>query len=205
MIVISMLRGINVGGHHLIKMDALRAMYESLGLKPVQTYVQSGNVVFRTKDRNLTKLAKRIEDTIEKEFGFRPAVILRSIAELRQAIGNNPFADRNGIEPNRLLVNFLAADPDASAHENLQLIKIDPEELHLNGRELFVYFPNGMGRSKLPWAKIDKAAENVLHRAQLELCVEVAGTGREDGPRLGPSKRTPPTAAICRLLRAMGQ
>lgn len=156
MIVISLLRGINVGGHHLIKMDALRAMYESLGLKPVQTYVQSGNVIFRTKDRNLTKLAQRIEDTIEKEFGFRPAVILRSIAELRQAIGNNPFADRNGIEPNRLLVNFLAADPDSAAHENLQLIKIDPEELHLNGRELFVYFPNGMGRSKLPWAKIDK-------------------------------------------------
>jgi uncharacterized protein (DUF1697 family) len=157
MVVISMLRGINVGGHHLIKMDALRALYESLGLRPVQTYVQSGNVIFRTKDRNLAKLAKRIEDAIEKKFRFRPAVVLRTIAELRQAIGNNPFAERDGIEPNRLLVNFLAADPDSSAHANLQLIKADPEELCLNGRQLYIYFPNGIGRSKLPWAKIDKA------------------------------------------------
>ena len=157
MVVISMLRGINVGGHHLIKMDALRMLYDSLGLKSAQTYVQSGNVIFRTKDHNLPKLAKRIEDAIEGQFGFRPAVVLRTIAELRQAIGNNPFAERDGVEPNRLLVSFLATDPDSSACENLRMIKTDPEELHLNGRELYIYFPNGMGRSKLPWARVDKA------------------------------------------------
>jgi len=162
MVVISMLRGINVGGHHLIKMDALRMLYDSLGLKSAQTYVQSGNVIFRTKDHNLPKLAKRIEDAIEGQFGFRPAVVLRTIAELRQAIGNNPFAERDGVEPNRLLVSFLATDPDSSAHENLRMIKTDPEELHLNGRELYIYFPNGMGRSKLPWARVDKALKTFV-------------------------------------------
>jgi uncharacterized protein (DUF1697 family) len=161
MIVVSMLRGINVGGHHLIKMEALRALYESLGLKPAQTYVQSGNVIFRAKDQNLPRLAMRIEDAIEKQFGFRPAVVLRTIEEFRQAIGNNPFAGRDGLEPNRLLVNFLVSDPDSSAHEVLRTIKADPEELHLNGRELFIYFPDGMGRSRLPWGKIDKALKTV--------------------------------------------
>lgn len=165
MVAVSMLRGINVGAHHRIKMDALRAVYGSLGLTAVQTYVQSGNVVFRTKDRNLIKLAQQLEDGIEEEFGFRPAVVLRTTAELRQVIVANPFAKREGIEPNKLLVTFLAVEPSPAGCQELAKIKADAEELHLVGREIYIYFPNGMGRSKLPWARIDQA-------------VKTSGTGR---------------------------
>jgi uncharacterized protein (DUF1697 family) len=165
MVAISMLRGVNLGSHHRIRMDVLRAVYESLGLRAVQTYVQSGNVIFQTKDRNLVKLAQQIADGIEKEFGFRPAVIVRTSAELRQVIVANPFAKRKGIEPSKLLVTFLAMEPSPAAGEELGKIKADPEELHLVGREIYIYFPNGMGRSKLPWARIDKA-------------VKTSGTGR---------------------------
>src|SRR5579864_1317366 len=109
-VAISMLRGINVGGHKIVKMESLRAMYESLGLRDAQTYVQSGNVVFRTAARDLAPLAKRIESKIEQTFGFRPGVMLRTSSELREVIRRNPFAKRKGIEPGKLLVTFLAAE-----------------------------------------------------------------------------------------------
>ena len=83
-VVISMLRGVNVGGHNKIKMDSLRELYESLGLRDAQTYVQSGNVVFRTDAKNIAPVAKRIEDAIERKFGFRPSVILRTTSELER-------------------------------------------------------------------------------------------------------------------------
>jgi uncharacterized protein (DUF1697 family) len=155
-VVISMLRGVNVGGHNQIKMEALRALYESLGLRDVQTYVVSGNVVFRTKERNLVALAKRIEDAIEQGFGFRPAVIVRTTSELRGAIAKNPFAKRRGIDPGKLLVTFLADDPSADSRDKVLKIKADPEELFIDGRHVYIYFPNGMGRTKLSWAAIGK-------------------------------------------------
>jgi uncharacterized protein (DUF1697 family) len=155
-VVISMLRGVNVGGHNRIKMEALRALYESLGLKDPQTYVQSGNVVFRTKGQDLAALARRIENAIERSFGFRPAVIVRTPAELRDVIARNPFAARRGIDPSRLLVTFLASDPGAEAREQVLNINAEPEELRIDGREVFIYYPNGMARPKLPWVVIEK-------------------------------------------------
>ncbi len=155
-VIISMLRGVNVGGHNKIRMAALRALYESLGLRDPQTYVQSGNVVFRTDKRDLAKLAKQIENAIERGFGFRPSVILRTSAELRDAIARNPFATRSGIEPSKLLVNFLASDPGAEIRDEVLSLKTDPEELRMEGRELYIYFPNGMARPKMSWAVLEK-------------------------------------------------
>jgi len=77
-VVISLLRGINVGGHHKIKMEALRKMYESLGLLDVQTYLQSGNVIFKAERRDFALLATRIENGIEQSFGFRVDVMVRT-------------------------------------------------------------------------------------------------------------------------------
>jgi len=155
-VIISMLRGVNVGGHNKIKMDALRALYESMKLREAQTYVQSGNVIFRTDERDIARLAKRIEDGIERKLGFRPDVILRTATEMREVIARNPFAKRRGIEPSKLLVTFLGSDPGAEAREKVLQIKCDPEELRIEGRELYIYFPNGIGRSKLSWAGLEK-------------------------------------------------
>lgn len=149
-VAISMLRGVNVGGHNRIKMDALRSLYESLGLRDPQTYIQSGNVIFSTEERDLALLAQRIEGAIERRLGFRPAVILRTASELRDVIARNPFAQRRGLDPRKLLVTFLASDPGPEARDKVCSIKAAPEELRIDGRELYVYFPEGMGRSKLP-------------------------------------------------------
>src|SRR6266446_5636200 len=125
-VLISMLRAVNVGGHCQIKMEALRTLYSSLKFENPQTYVQSGNVIFKTNERDLALIAK------------------------------NPFAERANIEPNKLLVTFLASDPSTEARENLRKQKFAPEELHVADRELYIYFPNGIGKSKLPWSRLDK-------------------------------------------------
>jgi uncharacterized protein (DUF1697 family) len=156
-VLVSMLRGVNVGGHNQIKMQTLRGLYEKMGMQEPRTYVQSGNVVFRTTERDLGKLTKRLEDGIERSFGFRSEVILRTSAELREAIANNPFATRRDIHPGKLLVTFLADEPSAEARKKVLAMKTDPEELRLVGRELYIHYPNGMGRSKLSWMAVAKA------------------------------------------------
>ena len=90
--VIGFLRGVNVVGNNKIKMEELRALCESMGLLNAQTYIQSGNVVFRMKGRSVASLAARIEKAIEMQFGFRPHVMLRTAEELRDVITRNPFA-----------------------------------------------------------------------------------------------------------------
>jgi len=156
-VVICMLRGVNVGGRNMIKMDALKALCVSLKLKDPQTYVQSGNVIFSSQEKDLAKLAKRIQDAIEKNFMFRPGIMLRTAEDLREVVKKNPFAKRTGIEPGKLLVNFLAYDQGKEAREKALAIKVGPEEMHLIGREAYIYFPNGQGRSKFPWPAIERA------------------------------------------------
>ncbi|MFZ3216222.1 MAG: DUF1697 domain-containing protein [Candidatus Acidiferrales bacterium] len=155
-VIVSMLRGVNLAGRNKIKMDELRALYGSLGMRDAQTYIQSGNVVCRAQARDLTALSKRIEQGIERKFGFRPSVILRTAPELRQVIARNPFAKRSGIEPNKLLVAFLASHPAAEALESMLKIKAEPEGLRVSGRELYVYFPNGMARPKFSMATVER-------------------------------------------------
>jgi uncharacterized protein (DUF1697 family) len=162
-VLISLLRGVNVTGHNKIKMDALRALYQSLKLESPRTFIQSGNVIFRTKvhkgEKDSTALAKKIKNAIEREFGFAPEVILRTPDELRNAIAANPFPASRNLEPGKILVTFLAAEPGPEVRATLASLKHHPEELHLKGRELYIYFPNGAGQSKLPWSKVEKLTQ----------------------------------------------
>jgi uncharacterized protein (DUF1697 family) len=155
-VVICMLRGVNVGGHNRVKMDDLKKLCTSLKLCDPQTYVQSGNVVFTTDERDLDKLRQKLEAAIHKKFGFQTDVILRSAKDLREVITGNPFAKRKDIHPGKLLVTFFSNDPGEPARKQARAIKSDPEELFVEGREAYIYFPNGAGRSKLNWALIPK-------------------------------------------------
>lgn len=154
--VIAMLRAVNLAGHNRVKMDALCALCTSLKLRDARTYVQSGNVVFRTNERELGRVAKQLVDGIEQDFGFRTEAILRSAAEMRDVVARNPFAKRRGIEPGKLLVLFFAGKPGPEAREKILGIKADAEEFRLDGRELYGYYPNGMGRSKLSTPIIER-------------------------------------------------
>jgi uncharacterized protein (DUF1697 family) len=155
-VLISMLRGVNLGPHNRIKMEDLRALYKSLKFEDPRSYVQSGNVIFRTKVKNSPQLAKKIRGAIEKKFGCCPEVILRTADEFRTVIAANPFPEQTKTEPGKVLVTFLAGEPSRDAEANLEKFQNLPEELHLKGRELYIYFPNGAGRSKLPWSAVER-------------------------------------------------
>ena len=148
-VVVSLLRAVNLGPHNRMKMDALLKACESLGFLNAKTYVQSGNVVFRTKEHDLTKLSRRFETAIERTFGFRSAVICRTREELEDVVQRNPFAKRPEVSGGKLIVAFLGQEPTPDAAKNMSLIKTNPEEVVLSGRELYIHFPNGQGRSKL--------------------------------------------------------
>jgi uncharacterized protein (DUF1697 family) len=156
-VMISMLRGVNVGGNNKIKMTELKALYESLGFIDVQTYIQSGNVVFKSSAKDSATLGKKIGTAIEKKCGFCPEVIVRTPEELREVIARNPFSKRKDIEPGKLLVMFLAADPGDAARKTLKSVEAPVEEIKPLGKEIYIYFPDGQGQSKLKFAQIDKA------------------------------------------------
>ncbi len=157
--VICLLRAVNVGSHNRMKMDALRELFPALNCDNACTYVQSGNVVFLTAERRLPRLAEEIEGEVQRKFGFHSVVVLRSVAEMRKAVQQNPFRNRRGIQANRLLVTFLTAEPAAEYARRIRLLKADPEEIHLLGRELYIYYPNGLARPKVPWTSLEKALQ----------------------------------------------
>jgi len=155
-VVISLLRAVNVGGHAVIKMADLKSLYESLKFRDVQTYVQSGNVVFRTDNTDLKLLSKKIQTAIEKRFKVTPGVLLRTAKDLRDVVAANPFAKRSDVLPAKLLVYFLHEELTRDAATELKKLPPNAEELIPARRELYIYFPDGMGKSKLPWRAVEK-------------------------------------------------
>jgi uncharacterized protein (DUF1697 family) len=155
-VVIGMLRGVNVGGHNKVKMDALRELCASLKLRSACTHLQSGNVVFHAPERSVATLGSKLEREIERAFGFHSDVILRTPAEMKQIIAKNPFAGRPDLDPAKFLVYFLARDPGSEARAKMSKIETGPEELHIAARELYIYFTNGMARPKLSLAAMDR-------------------------------------------------
>jgi uncharacterized protein (DUF1697 family) len=143
-VFVSLFRGINVGGHHSIKMDALRKLHESLGFTDVAAVLQSGNVVFRAKTPN----AADIEAAFEKQFGFHSAVTLRSAAELHAAAAACPFRPEDGLKPGWITLAFFPGKVDAAARKTLEA-REGPEQVRIAQREIYIYYTEGIGRSKL--------------------------------------------------------
>jgi uncharacterized protein (DUF1697 family) len=142
----SMLRGINVGGQKKVHMAELKSLYESLGFANVETYVQSGNVVFDSEEKDTEKLAKSIEGQIEKTFGFVVPVLVRSADDFRRVIENHPFKDE---EPVRILVTFLYQHPEQSKLDDLSRYEDKVDKFAIGEQEIFLFCPGGYGRTKL--------------------------------------------------------
>lgn len=146
-VFVGLLRAVNVGGRTL-QMQLLRDLCCSLGLQDVTTYLQSGNVIFRTKERNPRVAAKKIETALESKFGYRAEVIVRTSEDLREVIAKSPFAKRRDIAPNKFHVVFLPEEFSAETKNAIAALQPDQEELRFGGRELYIYFPDGMGQSR---------------------------------------------------------
>lgn len=153
---VSLFRGINVGGNQIVRMDALKGLHVSLGLRDVQTYIQSGNVVFTSDSADVTQIQKSIADGFAQSFDFSVKVMVRSADQLNAIIGNNPFHNQPLRETNRIIAMFLESYPVSTALEEIQKSYNGPEEIHIIGQEAFIYYPEGMGRSKLTNTFLEK-------------------------------------------------
>ena len=146
---ISILRGINVSGQKLIKMDALKRMYESLNFEKVKTYIQSGNVVFSTCETNLKKLESQISSRLEKEFGEEVPVIVLKAETLENIIKNNPFANDGQKDTSNIYITFLADKQKEIDKDSIENKKQEGEEIEYSENAIYLYCPNGYGRTKL--------------------------------------------------------
>jgi len=148
-IYVALLRGINIGPHKRMKMDELRASCEGLGFDRVQTFIQSGNVVFQAAKLASASISRKLEDRILKDCGFPVDVISRTREEMGKIIQNNPWVKERGIDPARLHVAFLSDVPTAGAIKKLESLTIKPDKVHAAGKEIYLYFPNGVSGSSL--------------------------------------------------------
>lgn len=148
-VYIAMLRGINVGPHKRIKMDRLRESFEALGFDGVKTYIQSGNVVFKAGKISPKGLCKKIEECLLKDFGFSVSVILRTREEMEKTIRGNPLLKETGVDPSKLHVVFLLDALAPAALAKLEALTLAPDRSRCLGKELYLYFPNGVSGSSL--------------------------------------------------------
>ncbi len=153
---VSLFRGINVGGNRLVKMTDLKALHEALGLRNVITYIQSGNVVFTSDEAGAMQLQRDIEQAFAENFGFHAHVIVRSSSDLQEIIAKNPFQGQQSKETKWIAVTFLATPPDNAAQEALLSTYKGPEEIFILGKEAYIYYPEGMGHSKLTHTLLEK-------------------------------------------------
>jgi uncharacterized protein (DUF1697 family) len=144
---VALLRSVNVAGHGRVAMDELRASFDALGYTDVTTYIQTGNVLFSTGSKSEAGIADAIEQRLAEDFGDSPAVLIRSVAELRRIGASSPYA-KAGADKARHHVTFLATVPSKAALDALQLPPSGHDELVVDGKEIYVHTPEGYAGTK---------------------------------------------------------
>jgi uncharacterized protein (DUF1697 family) len=136
-----LLRAVNVGGT-VLNMAKLRTLFEGRGFRGVQTYIQSGNLVFRAESE---PDGAGLEAAVQREFGVATRVLLRSLPDMQEVVNANPFVGRPGVDESKLHVTFFDRAPDGPAGD----VESGRDEFELRGREAYLYCPDGYGRTKL--------------------------------------------------------
>ena len=154
---IAMLRGINVGGQKPVRMEQLRESCTTLGLRSVKTYVQSGNIVFLAVRRSSANLSKSISEAILRDCGFRIPVLVIAANEMEQVIKRNPFLQETGVDPTKLHVTFLPEAASKDALKGLDRFPTKPDRFYVGRQEIYLYCPDGYGKTKLSNAAFEKA------------------------------------------------
>jgi uncharacterized protein (DUF1697 family) len=145
---IALLRGINVSGQKQIKMSELKTLFEKTGFQDVETYVQSGNIIFSSKDTPVEKLSSKISTAIKKEFGFDVQVIIVTPKEIEEVLKKNPFIKKKK-DIDKLYVIFLSSVPSKENLEKIKAIDYSPEEFAAEGRYIYLFVPNSYGKARL--------------------------------------------------------
>ncbi|MBB3288046.1 MULTISPECIES: DUF1697 domain-containing protein [unclassified Rhizobium] len=172
-VFVALLRAVNVGGTGMLSMADLKTLCEEIGFKDVRTYIQSGNVVFRAEEDEATVQA-RLETALAAKMGKSPGVILRNREALERAAEHSPFPHA---KPNYLLVTFLQDEAPKDALN--KLVAPGGEEVRVAGREIYVHYPDGSGRSKLKLPALKAGTSRNLNtvRKLAEMARELEDSG----------------------------
>jgi uncharacterized protein (DUF1697 family) len=147
---ISMLRGINVSGQKKILMADLKRLYEELQFMNVETYIQSGNVVFEADEKNTCiQLAEQIKEKIFEKYRFEVPVIVRTEQEMKNTVDANPFILDSRIDQEKLHITFMADEPAKEFLKKIKMITTPSDRFIISGKDIFLYCPNGYGVTKL--------------------------------------------------------
>ncbi len=156
---VALVRGINVGGHKMLAMSDVREMLEELGFADVRSLLQSGNLIFAGPGSVAATLEATLEATAEKRFGFLRHILVRTAREWAAIIERNPFPGEAARDPGHLLVMCLKTKPAGSAAKALEKAIAGREVIRLVGRDLYIVYPDGVGRSKLTNAVIERTLD----------------------------------------------
>jgi uncharacterized protein (DUF1697 family) len=145
---ISLLRGINVSGKNMIKMPDLLKVLEKEGFSSVSTYIQSGNIIFDYQESPCNSIVHLIEEVILRNFGLTVPVQVLTVEDFTEVVSSNPFLKRSGINIEKLHTTFLAEKPSKLNVEKLLTYSFLPDEIVISGKAVYLYLPNGYGRTK---------------------------------------------------------
>lgn len=156
MLAVAFLRAVNVGGTAMIAMAELKALAEDVGLADAKTLLQSGNLVFEAAGRSPAALEKLLERKVAERFAVETDIMVRTARALKAAMGRNPFPKEAKSDPSRLHVHFLKAPASAAAVASLRRAIKGHEAVKGTGGEIFLYYPDGAGTSKLTNAVVER-------------------------------------------------
>jgi uncharacterized protein (DUF1697 family) len=153
---IALLRAVNLPGHNKVRMSDLCGMLAELGLKDGRSLLQSGNLVFRDDTRSSSQLENLLEHSAMKDLGLETDFFVRTAADWKTLIARNPFTKEAEHDPSHLLVVFLKKEPNGSAVADLQKAINGREVVRAHGPQAYIVYPDGIGRSRLTSAVIEK-------------------------------------------------
>ncbi|MCV9933783.1 DUF1697 domain-containing protein [Flavobacterium sp. LS1R47] len=153
---LALLRGINVSGHNMIKMEALKTTLENIGFQNVQTYIQSGNVFVDTDEDNASKVGFLIKQEIFKVFGHEVPIVVISKEDLEASFKNNPYLKEKDADIKKLYVAFVSIALRSESINDLKISQFKPDEASIDGNRIFIKYAVGAGKTRFDQKYIEK-------------------------------------------------
>lgn len=178
MIFVALLRGINVSGQKMVKMELLRIIFAEMQFENIKTYIQTGNVLFSSEKTDQELICSDIEAKLRISLGFEVPVILKTIDELEKVIGSNPFKSRNLLENEKLHVTFLSGVPLVEVSENLNSYKDEVDEILIQGNIVYLLCKHGYGKTRFSNNFLEKKLKVIATSRNLDTLKKIVQLGK---------------------------
>jgi uncharacterized protein (DUF1697 family) len=153
---LALLRGINVSGHNMMKMEALKTTLENIGFQNVTTYIQSGNVFVDSEEENLASVGFKIKQEIFKAFGHEVPVVVIGKTDLENCFKNNPFLKEKDLDTKKLYVAFVSTTLKSDSINDLKMSQVKPDEANIDESRIYIKYAVGAGKTRFDQKYIEK-------------------------------------------------